>query len=70
MDYSGTSLVVVPLSRIQSFAGLKNIQKLKISKNSKLKLEITFKDELQVLKLKGAPLLRGFSVFAGGLGPH
>ncbi len=36
-----------PLSRIQSFAGLKNIQKLKISKNIKLKLEITFKDELQ-----------------------
>ncbi len=34
-------------SRIQSFAGLKNIQKLKISKNIKFKLEITFKDELQ-----------------------
>ncbi len=37
----------VPLSRVQSFAGLKNIQKLKISKNIKFKLESTFKDELQ-----------------------
>ncbi len=37
----------VPLSRFQSFTGLKNVQKLKISKNIKLKLEITFKDELQ-----------------------
>ncbi len=63
---------MVPLSRIQSFAGLKNIQKLKISKNIKLKLEIAFKENFkrQVLKLKRAPLLRGFSVFAGGLGPH
>ncbi len=63
---------LVPLSRVQSFAGLKNIQKLKISKNIKFKLEA---DEggltLHNLQdLFNAPLLRGLSVFAGGLGPH
>ncbi len=31
---------------------LKNIQKLKISKNIKLKLEISFKDELQMIGFK------------------
>ncbi len=45
--YSGTSLLRGSTFADSELRGSKNIQKLKISNNIKLKLEITLKDELQ-----------------------